>query len=819
MLTNLFKLAWRNLLKNKSISAINLLGLSAGLTAALLIFQYVLYERSYDSFTDHADRVWRLQIDKTTKGELEWQSATVFPAFGPTMKKDFPEVEDFCRLIDAETLLANEVRNIRFAEKKGYYADPATLDILGVELQQGNPETALSGPDKIVLSQKTAQKYFGVENPLGKTLTVPDADFPRKYEVTGVFEDYPTNSHLILDYLVSYSTLGNILRMSGDTSNATETAWGWYDFYIYYKLRPDADAKALEAKLPAFCDRYMNNEERMKLVSVRYDAFLKPLRSIHLDSHVNQEAEVNADGQGVNFLYLIAFFVLAIAWVNFINLSTARSMERAREVGVHKVLGAFKRQLVAQFMTESFVLNLVAVLIALGVTWIMMPTFGRLVERDFSGVGLFSSLSGQLWTTFGLTCLVGIALSGLYPAFVMSSYQPIAVLKGALKGSPRGNWLRKGLIVFQFAASIALMVGTVVVLRQLNYMRNQPLGFEVKQTMVLEGVQSLQDSAYTSAYSAFKQDLLQIPGIQGVTASSTVPGNEIYWTNSFYRAGQDAATASRITMYRMACDYDFLKTYNIEVLEGRPFDPKFGENNRTVLLNESAAKDLGFASSAEAVNGYIMAGTDSIKVIGVVSDFHQEGLQKVVMPMMISYREGSRNFYSAKIESRDYASTIASVQGLWAKHFPADPFDYFFLDEHFQKQYRSDILFGQVFGFFTLLAILVACLGLFGLASYQALQRRKEIGIRKVLGATATQVTSMLAKEFVRLVLVSIVIAVPLSMFIMQKWLQNFAYRTNIPWWAFVVAAVVAVLIAVVTVSLQSVRAALANPVNALRSE
>lgn len=819
MFTNLFKLAWRNLLKSKSISAINLLGLSAGLTAALLIFQYVLYERSYDSFTDHSDRVWRLQIDKTTKGELEWQSATVFPAFGPTMKRDFPEVEDFCRLIDAETLLANEERNIRFVEKKGYFADPATFDILGVNLLQGNPDKALTGPDKIVLSENTARKYFGVENPVGKTLTVPDANFPRKYEVTGVFKNYPANSHLILDYLVSYSTLGNILRMSGDTSNATETAWGWYDFYIYYKLRPDADAKVLESKLPAFCDRYMNNEERLKQANVRYDAFLTPLRDIHLYSHVNQEAEVNADGKGVSFLYLIAFFVLAIAWVNFINLSTARSMERAREVGVHKVLGAFKRQLVAQFMTESFLLNMVSVLIAVAVTWLMLPTFGRLVERDFGGVGLFSPLSQQLWLTFGLTCVVGIILSGLYPAFVMSSYQPIAVLKGALKGSPRGNLLRKGLIVFQFAASIALMVGSVVVLRQLNYMRNQPLGFDINQTMVLEGVQSMQDSAYASAYSAFKQKLLQIPGVKEVSASTMVPGNEIYWTNSFYRAGQDEVTASRITLYRMACDFDFIKTYDIDILEGRGFDPKFGENNRTVLLNESAVKDLGFASPAAAVDQYIMAGRDSIKVIGVVSNFHQEGLQKVVMPMMISYREGLRNFYSAKMESRDYAATIAAVQTLWAQHFPADPFDYFFLDDHFQKQYRADILFGQVFAFFTLLAILVACLGLFGLASYQALQRRKEIGIRKVLGATTSQVTSMLAKEFVRLVLVSILIAVPLSMFIMQRWLENFAYRTNIPWWAFVLAAVLAVLIAVLTVSLQSVRAALANPVNALRSE
>src|SRR5882724_1380457 len=356
MLTNHLKLALRNLVKRKGYSALNILGLAIGITCCLLIFQYVAYERSYDSFPPKAGQIVRLRLDAYQKGKLAWQSATVYPAIAPAMKKEFPEVENFCRLIDAELLLSNPRKNIKFNETKGYYADPSALGMLGVRLLKGDPATALNGPDKMLLSETMAKKYFSNEDPMGKRLTVRDGKV-KSFEITGVFRDYPANSHLIINHLVSYSTLGKELRLQGDSSNATETAWGWYDFYDYLQLRPGTDYKALEAKLPAFCDRHMNNDEWRKKNNAKNELYLIPLTDIHLFSNFNQEAEVNGNGKAVGFLFLISFLIIAIAWINYTNRATARSLERAKEVGVRKVLGAIKSDLVLQFLTESFLLN------------------------------------------------------------------------------------------------------------------------------------------------------------------------------------------------------------------------------------------------------------------------------------------------------------------------------------------------------------------------------------------------------------------------------------------------------------------------------
>ena len=813
MLLTHLKLALRNLLKRKGYSLLNILGLAIGITCCLLIFQYVAYERSYDSFHQNAGRIVRLRLDAWQKGKLAWQSATVYPAIAPAMKKDFPEVENYCRLIDANFLLSNESNRAKFKETKGYFADPSVLEMFGLQLVKGDPATALDGPGKILLSENTAKRYFGNEDPLGKRLTVMEGD-RLSLEVTGIFKEYPGNSHLILHHLISYATLGQQISRGGDSTRPTETSWGWYDFYAYLQLRPGADWRRLQSKLPAFCDRYINNNEWRKKNNVKDALFLIPLTDIHLNSNYNQEAEVNGNGKAVGFLFLISFFIIVIAWVNYTNLATARSLERAKEVGVRKVLGAARRDLVLQFLTESFLLNLLSFLIALAAAWLLTPAFNTLIGSE--GAASFS-LPLSYCLAFGGLFLAGSLLSGLYPAFVLSGYHPIIVLKGLFKNTSRGLILRKGLIIGQFAVSVILIAGTILVYQQVQYMRRQQLGANINQTLVIEGANSLQDSLYMNTFQPFRNSLLQQSAVKNVSASSNVMGQEIYWTSGINRIGEDAKNA--VTLYHLGIDYDFVPSYSLQLAAGRNFSKNFSTDNKSALINERAADLLGFKNAAGAINGKLRRGRDTLTIIGVVSDFHQQGLQKTIAPMLMLLRPDSRGYYSVKISTDHVQQTVAGIEKSWNRYFPEDPFNYFFLDDSFNQQYKSDIRFGQVFGLFASLAILIACFGLLGLSAYNVLQRTKEIGIRKVLGASVQQLIFLLSKEFLYLVLISLLIAVPLTWWVMDNWLQDFAYRISIQWWVFAIAGMAAILIALLTVGYQALKAALTNPVKSLRSE
>ncbi len=816
MLLNYLKIALRNLFKRKGFTLLNIFGLAIGMTCCLLILQYVNFERGYDKFHQEGDQVARLRIDAYKEGKLLWKSATVYPAFGPTMKKDFPEIESFCRLHDAELLLTNESRNIKFNEKKGYFADPGVLDVFTIPLVKGNPKTALDAPEKMMLSESYARKYFGSENPVGKSLKVRGIGNERSVEITGVFKDYPKNSHLVIDYLLSYSTLTKIAKEAGDTDNSTETSWGWYDFYTYFKLRPGASIEQVQAKLPSLCKRYIDDKRGPKS-NVRTEAYLMPMQDIHLYSNFNQEAEVNGNGQAVSWLFLIAFFILGIAWINYINLATARSLERAKEVGVRKVMGALRPQLVGQFMMESLLLNFSALLLAVLAAKISMPFFSNFLEQPLE----FTFTENlDFWTWMIGVFLLGTTLSGMYPAFVMSGVKPIIVLKGVLPKITGGLSLRRTLIVSQFAASIALIVGTIVVYQQIGFMRNQKLGVDIEQTLVVEGASSVQDSLFQASFKPFKNDLMRLGDVQNVTASSSVPGEEIYWTTGarWMRAPNEANT----TMYIMSMDYDFVPTFKTELVAGRAFSEKFGEDQhgRNIVLNESSLKALGLPSAEKALNERIILGGDTMKIVGVMADFHHESLKKAVNPMAILLERGSNSrFNSIKLKTDDVSKSLAEIQQTWARYFPNDPFNYFFLNQHFDRQYKSDILFGKVFGFFAMLAILVACLGLLGLSSYNVLQRTKEIGVRKVLGANISSIVVLLSKDFLKLVVISSLIAFPLAWFAMDYWLQDFASRIEIKWWVFVLAGVSALIIALVTVSFQSIKAALMNPVKSLKTE
>lgn len=814
MIKNYFSIAIRNLFKRKGYSFLNIFGLAIGITCCLLIFQYVAYERSYDDFPQNAKNIVRLRLDAYQQGKLSWKSATVYPAFGPTMKKDFPEVEEFCRLYDANLLLSNDERNVKANERQGYFADASFLDMFDIRLISGDRKTVLDGPDKLLLSETLAKKYFGTSDPVGKRLIDRNPSYTRSYEVTGVFKDFPVNSHLTVNHLASYATLAAINRFFGDTTNATETNWGWYDFYTYLQLKPGTDLEKFSAKFPAFCDKYINSIEWYKTNNVRNEIHALPLQDIHLYSNYNQEAEVNGNGQAVAFLFLIAFFIIGIAWINYINLATARSLERAKEVGVRKVMGAMRSNLIGQFLVESLLLNLLALLLAIILAYLLTPLFKELTGQTHTQRFY---LPAGYWLGFGLLFLLGSFFAGLYPAFVLSGFKPVMVLKGLFKNSGSGILLRKGLIVTQFATSVVLIAGTIIVYQQVGYMRKQKLGVDINQTLILDGAGSVIDSMYRGRMEAFRNDLLEIPSVKNVASSSSIMGREIYWTNGAWRMGDGGKGA--VTLYNMGIDYDFIPSFGMQLKAGRNFSRDFGDSSRTVILNETAAKLLGFTDFEKSINERFVTGGDTVKLIGIVADYHHQGLQKAIDPMLIRLVQNARSAYSLKVETKDMAATIAAVNKAWSQHFPSDPFNYFFLDEFFDQQYKADRLFGKVFGLFAFLAILVACFGLLGLSAYNVLQRTKEIGIRKVLGASVQHVLFILSKDFIYLVLVSFVIATPITWLIMHNWLEGFAYRINIGWWVFLVAGVLALLIALATITTQALKAALSNPVKSLRTE
>ncbi len=813
MFINHLYIAFRNIIKRKGYSFLNIAGLTLGMSCCLLIFHYVSYERSFDKFENAPGQIVRVRLDSYQKGVLAFKSATSYPPIGPAMKKDFPEVQKFCRLIDDNLLLSNEKQNLKFTENKGYYADPASIEMFNLQFREGNPKSALEGPDKIILSASTARKYFGNENPLGKTLINRRGERPQTFEVTGVFRDFPDNSHLILNYLVSYKTLAKELTAEGDSSNASETAWGWYDYYVYLQLKPGIDYKTLEAKMPAFTDKYINQIEWNKKNNERTELHLIPLEDIHLYSNYNQEAEVNGNGSAIAFLFLIAIFIICIAWINYINLATARSVERAREVGVRKVLGALRSMLIRQFLVESFILNCISLFLSFFVFFILLHPFDLFTGHShYTGV----TLTGTYWFLFLILFLIGTLISGLYPAFILSGFKPGIVLKGSFKNSSSGLFLRKSLIIIQFTTSVVLITGTIIVYDQLSYMRNQPLGANVQQTLVLKGPQTLVDSLYQNTYQPFKTAVLQLPGIRNITSSTSVMGDEIYWTNSSRRLGSGQPS---LTLYNLGIDYDFIPSYGIEMITGRNFSRSFPTDQKAIILNQKATALLGFRKPEEAVNQKIVRGRDTLTIIGVTADFHQLGLQKSIDPMILVPRPNSSRFYSLKINTANAEQTIALLQRLWSSFFPQDPFDYFFLDESFGEQYKADGLFGTVFGIFAFVAILIACFGLLGLSAYNVLQRTKEIGIRKVMGATVNSILILLSRDFLKLILVALVLAIPLGWFIMSKWLDDYAFRIHIGWWVFAIAGIFALVIAVMTICIQAMRAATTNPVTSLRSE
>ncbi|MEM9297298.1 MAG: ABC transporter permease [Bacteroidota bacterium] len=806
MISSYLKSALRNFFKYRLFTLLNVFGLSLGLAASLLILVYVKYEKSYDTFHSQSQNIYRIQYNTIQNGIKTVECAAAVPAVGPALKDNFPEVKQFTRLFPVSGVVSYDSPDkgfISFREEKMQVADPAVFEIFDFKLIRGNPEAALEGSNKVVLSEEATRKYFGDTDPIRESI---QWDGDSEFEITGVFEAVPKNSHVKFDFLFSYQTLND------QTDNSSETSWGWYDFNTYVLLEEGADIVELQTKW----DNYLAKEREESWTKYNYsqEFILRPLLDIHLYSDLLQESEPNeqGDGDSVYFLTIIAFFILIIAWVNYINLSTARSFDRANEVGVRKVMGAQKGQLMYQFLSESFLINLFAVLIALIVVRAFWPYFVDITGRM---IPLSYFLDLQFFLTVVVLSVLGAVLSGFYPAVVLSSFKPVAVLKGKSSKGSSGNLTRQSLVVFQFIASVFLISGTAVVYQQLTFMQSRDLGIDIKKTLVIEAP-GIVDSLYDQNLAGFKVEASRISSVKAITASTNVPGDEIFWTRGIKRF--QGGPESNITVYNVGIDTEYIPIFDLKLLAGRNFSKDFTNDDERVILNESLAKALEYKAPEDAIGQKVRLGGDTVEIAGVLADYHQMSLKSEVAPLVFRLTTFN-SFYSFKIETNNYQELLAEIQKPWDEFFPGNPVDYFFLDSFFSKQYESDEQFGTVFRSFSLLALFVSGLGLFGLASFLTLMRTKEIGIRKVLGSSVSSIVVLLSKDFLVLVVIANIIAWPLSWYVMDRWLSTFAYRIDISPLIFLISGFGVLIIAFLSVGFQTLKAALISPALTLKHE
>lgn len=802
MIKNYCKIAWRNLVKNKTFAFINIVGLSVGLTCFMLIAAFVYDELSYDRYSAQASQLYRVGIHLDANG-----GTTDFPmvdaAVGNGIKETFPEVLASTRYQGGPALFV-KYNDKQFKEEKTVYLDSNFLNTFSIPLIEGDQHTALNEPMTVVISNTTAHKYFGTETALGKTLTVGNEG----YKVTGVYDKVPDNSHFHFDMAMSSASIRR---------NYAET-WSNVTHFTYLVLQPGTDAAKLEAKLPQVVSKYVVPEiqqdmgvslaEAQKSIST-FRFYLQPITDIHLRSHTKYELEAGGDS---NYLYIfgaLAIFILLLACVNFVNLSTAAASKRAREVGIRKVMGSLRGQLVIQFLAESLLLSFIATIIALGIVYALLPAYNNLAGKQIS-FGFFLTPQALL-AAAGVCMLVGI-LAGIYPSFFISAFKPIRVLKGALTGQRR-SILRSSLVVFQFTVSTALIIATIVVYRQLDYMQNKKLGYNKEQVLIIQDTYSLGNNQ-----RAFKQQLLQDTRVQSASLSSSVPAiNRMDGTQIYAKSLNpgDARNEIQTGIYRV--DYDYLPTLGMQLAGGRNFSKDFPSDSAAVLVNETAVKELGITGNPIG-RTIVRSGRREFTIVGVVKDFHFASARQKIAPllMLLSNNGGT---VIAKIKTPDIKGFLADVKQQWASFGAEAPFNYTFLDDRFTALYAAEEKTGKLFTLFAILSILIASLGLFGLVAFTTEQRTREIGIRKVLGASVQQVLLLVSKDFLYLVLIAFVIAIPTTWWTMTKWLDDFAYRTTISWWIFGAAGIMALLVAILTVSAQAVKAALSNPVKSLRSE
>ena len=800
MFKNYFKTALRSLLKNKGFAIINIFGLSLGLATCLLIVFYVADELSYDRFNTHVDNIYRINTDIKYGGSNSSYAITQPPLAG-ALESNFPEVEKVTRLI-----LAVDIRfkkgNENIQESKTAYCDPGLFEVFTLPLSSGSAKTALSEPNEIVISERAAQKYFGRLNVVGQYLILVNNN--TSYKITGVMKNMPQQSHFNFDYFLSMSSL----------SSSRDNNWNNFSFTTYVLLKSHTNIKNFELKLNALVRGHFGYENYKKFA--QSGNFIKlstiPIKAIHLQS--NRQYELGANNS-ITYVYIfsaIALFVLLIACINFVNLSTARSANRAREVGVRKVLGSSRNSLIAQFISESLLVTLIATVMAILISWALLPLFNQMSGKELS---ISRQMLGWLLPVLIIIVIVVGLIAGSYPAFYLSGFQPIQVLKGKLSTGFKGGAFRSFLVVLQFSISIFLIIGTLVIYNQLNFIQHKDLGYNRDNVLVIKNVNTLDNA------KIFKQELKQIPGVENASLSGFLPTGSLRAPDAVFKEGIPNQKNALFTEI-WSVDEDYVNTMGMNLGKGRNFSKNLSSDSSGVIINETAARMLGYYNDPLGKKLYIVKNSarpaKEMQIIGVLKDFNFSSLRDNITPVVMTLAKDN-GALSVRINAKNAGSFIGKIESKWNVFSPNQHFEYSFMDQDFDAAYRYEQRTGTIFLSFTILALVIACLGLFGLAAYAAEQRNREISIRKVLGATVASVVTMLSKDFIKLVAVSIAVATPLAWLVMQKWLQGFAYRQNIQWWVLVVTPIGAIGIAFVTISFQSIKAALANPVDGLRSE
>ncbi|WP_242917183.1 ABC transporter permease [Pontibacter liquoris] len=808
MLRNYFKTAYRNLIRHKGFTIINIAGLALGLTACLLIGLFVYDELQYDKFLPEGEQVYRI-YDEVSSPDGDETVLPTPPPFATTLDENFPEVEQTVRILmqpfDGQNLV--EWGEKRTYEQGEFIADPGFFKIFPLSFKYGSPEKALDDPSSIVVSDKFAQKVFGNIDPVGQKLTVNKQPFL----VRGVFESNP-KFHMPVNFVLSLK--------AAEFPPERMKSWGWQQFFTYVKLREGADPSLTQAK---FRDIVKKQVDPSTNEPYKYKPYFQPLSKVYLYSaSFKYNLFLKGNITYVKALSIIAIFILLIACFNFVNLATAKSMQRAKEVGVRKAIGASRSQLMQQFLAETLLLTLISVIFAAALTSLVLPSLNAFTGKEMS-FNIFSNPQ-LLLLLLGLTLVVGM-LAGFYPALVLSGFNPVRVLKGAVVSDSRigkVQWLRHGLIVVQFAVSIFLIISAVIVFRQVSYLHNKDLGFNRDQIMFF---QMRGDNMFES-YETFKQELKKLPGVANVSMGYGFPGDATAGDGiNVPRNGEQV----RHHVTQLMIDYDYLKTLNVKLVAGRPFSKEYKtDTDHAFMLNETAVRELGYGSPEKALgqplswNVWSDTNPDTLKegkIIGVVRDFHYKSLYDKMEPTVLQIFPPAYWKVAVKMKAGNIPHTIDQVTKVWNKYAPDYPIEYIFMDDNFQKMYKAEDKLKSLLWIFTGVAIFVACLGLFGLAAYAAERRKKEIGIRKVLGADTSAIVALLSKEFLKLVLVAALIAFPLAWYAMSVWLQDFAYRISIPLWAFVTAGLVAAIVAFLTISYQAFKAATADPVLNLRTE
>jgi len=806
MFKNYIKTALRNTRQHKGYSLINILGLAIGMAGFLLIFLYIQDELGYDRYNKKAERIFRVAAHMSMSGQEADMAVTPAP-MAETLAAEIPEVEDAVRFREEDSFIL-QYNNLSYREKTGIYCDASFFNVFTVPMLAGDPATALAAPNSIVLSRKTAEKYFFHENPIGKTIKLEKQDF----EVTGVFEKIPDNSHFHFDVLVSLASL----------PSSRSPNWVMSQFQTYILLREDADPDLVAAKFPFILDKFIapqiekmmgkSLQELKKDMGLSMSYYLQPLVDIHLNSELLGEFEPNSDRKYIYIFSPIAFFILLIACINFMNLATARASSRAKEVGLRKVMGSSRQELIRQFLMESLLTSLVSIIAALLIVWLTLPIFNQLAGKNLQPQVLWHPT-----TLIGLAAIVmftGI-LAGGYPAFILSAFQPAAVIKGTLTSGARSHFLRRGLVIFQFSISIFLLIATLVIFNQMHYIMNKKIGYAKEKVLVVNNADLLGEQA-----QAFKEEMEQHSQIFSIALSSYLPVPSGRSMLPVVPAEQtDPSQIRPIAAWDV--DMDYIKTMGMKVIQGRDFTQDFSGDVQGAILNQQAAHYFGWADPiGEKVKRMIAPPNNysTHTVIGVVEDFHFESMRAKIEPLVL-FNGRSTGLMSLRIKTKNPAEIIAALEQTWQTFVPAEPVEYSFLDDKFHSIYSTERRFGGIVSFFSGLAILIGCLGLFGLASFTSELRTKEIGIRKVLGASAPNIVRLLLKEYLLLVTIANLFAWPLAYFFMNKWLQEFAYRQAFSFWIPAAAGSLTLLIAFITVGYQTRKVAVSDPVKSLRYE